>query len=45
MPGAAMFEKFCTDKTWAGKLNDPKYDLWMRFPFPTNDESRAETAG
>lgn len=31
-------------KTWATKLNDPNNDLWMRFPFLTNDELRAETA-
>ena len=31
--------------TWAKKLNDPKNDLWMRFPFLTNDELRAELAG
>jgi hypothetical protein len=29
--------------TWSKKLNDPKSDLWMRFPFLTNDELRAET--
>jgi hypothetical protein len=27
---------------WAAKLNDPKSDLWMRFPFLTNAELRAE---
>lgn len=31
--------------TWSAKLNDPKSDLWMRFPFLTNDELRTELAG
>jgi len=44
-PGGLDAWIYGTSTTWWKKFNDPASDLWMRFPFLTIDELRAELRG